>query len=238
MTVAQALAAASAPATRAPARGPARGRVALVAGAVGRRGEALLNRLLASGDYAEVVALAQAPMSPGLRGLRAASAAELPPLDDVFLVLSDSGDASARSYYGRDGAFVALDESNCLQVAREAAGRGARRLVLISPMPAWQQVGHFHRGLANDTELAVSQLPFESLVVLRPVREGGRRGGGLLERFVAGYLSLQLLMLPKSIEVMTSERLARCALEAMRRARDGLEVHAADTIGRLLEQPA
>ena len=232
MTVAQALAAASAPATRAAARG----RVALVAGAVGRRGESLLNRLLACGDYAEVVVLAQAPMSPGLRGLRVALPAELPPLDDAFLLLSDPGDASARSYYGRDGAFVALDESNCLQVARQAAGRGARRLVLISPMSAWQQVGHFHRGLANDTELAVSQLPFDSLVVLRPVREGGRRGGGLLERFVAGYLSLQLLMLPKSIEVMTSERLARCALEAMRRARAGLEVHAADTIGRLLEQ--
>ena len=45
-------------------------------------------------------------------------------------------------------------------------------------------------------------------------------------------------MLPKSIEVMTSERLAQCALAAMRGARAGVQVHAADTIGGLLEQPA
>ena len=37
-------------------------RVALVAGAVGRFGEALLNRVLGSGDYRMVVALAQAPI--------------------------------------------------------------------------------------------------------------------------------------------------------------------------------
>lgn len=234
MTIAQAIGAAAAPSRRAPTRG----RVALVAGAVGRRGEALLNRVLAGGDYAEVIALAQAPIAHALRGLRIATADALPPIDDVFLLLTDPDEAGARSFHGRDAAFVAVDDSNCLQIARRAAELGARRAVLLSPMPAWQQVGHFHRGLANATELAVSQLPFESLVVLRPVREGRRPGAGLVERFVAAYLSLQLLMLPKSIEVMTSERLARCALEAMRHASAGLAVHAADTIGRLLEQPA
>lgn len=234
MSVAQALAGAAA-SVRSPA---GRGRVALVAGAVGRRGEALLNRVLGSGDYAEVVALSAAPMALGVRGLRLAGLDDLPAVDDVFLLVSDPDDPGARSFHGRDAPFVAVDAGNCLQVARHAAERGARRAVLIDPMPAWQQVGHFHRGLANSVELAVAQLPFDSLAVLRPVAESRRRGAGLVERFVAAYLSVQLLMLPKSIEILTSEKLARCALQAMRGARDGLQVHPADTLSKLLEQPA
>ena len=210
-------------------------RLAMVAGAVGRRGEALLNAVLASGDYDQVVVLASAPMALGVRGLTLAALEDLPPVDDVFLLLSDPQDAGARSYYGRDAPFVQVDEANCLPIAQRAAQCGARRLVLISPMPAWQQVGHFHRGLANDTELAVAQLPFSSIVVLRPVREGGRPAASLIQRLVAGYLSLQLLMLPKGLETLTSETLARCALAAMRGAGEGLQVHAADGLRRLLE---
>jgi len=209
-------------------------RRALVAGAVGRQGEALLNRVLGAGDYADVVALAGAPMALGVRGLSLAAIDDLPPLDDVFILLSDPDDQWSRSYHGRDAAFVQVSADNCLRVAQAAVSAGAARLVLVSPMPAWQQVGHFHRGLANDAELALARLPLASLVVLRPVRESSARGGSLLQRIVAGYLSLQLLMLPKSIEMFTSEKLARCALAAMRQARAGLEVFAADTMGRLL----
>ncbi len=234
MNLTGALAASAAPMRR----DRTRGRTALVAGAVGRRGEALLNRVLGCGDYTEVVGLSQAPIAPAVSGLRLVGTEALPAIDDVFLLLSDTDAFGARSFHGRDAAFVAVDTTNCLAIARLAAEHGARRAVLLSPMPAWQQVGHFHRGLADGVELAVSQLPFESLTVLRPVREGRRAGAGLVERFVAAYLSLQLLMLPKSIEVMTSERLAQCALAAMRGARAGLQVHAADTMGRLLEQPA
>lgn len=210
-------------------------RVALVAGAVGRQGEALLNRVLGAGDYTEVVALASAPMSLGVRGLSLSAVDDLPALDDAFLLLSEPGDDTSRSFYGRDAAFEQVHAGNCLQVARRAAECGARRLVLISPMPAWQQVGHFHRGLANQVELSVSQLSFESLVVLRPVRESGGAAGSLMQRLVAGYLSLQMLMLPKSIQALTSEQLARCALEAMRGAQPGLQVLASDAMARMLE---
>lgn len=211
------------------------GRVALVAGAVGRRGEALLNRILGAGDYREVVALAGAPMALGVRGLSLAALDALPPLDDAFILLSEPGDTAARSFYGRDAPFVQVDADTCLEVARRAVACGARRLVLVSPMPAWQQVGRFHRGLANAAELAVAQLPLQCLVVLRPVRDPGGRAGGLVERLVAAYLSLQMLMLPKSLSALTSETLARCALAAMRRATPGLAVHGAEALAALLE---
>lgn len=209
-------------------------RRALVAGAVGRLGEALLNRVLGSGDYHEVVVLADTPMSLGVRGLSLAALDALPPVDDAFVLLGDADDASARSYYGRDAPFVQVHGENCLAVTGAAVAHGAKRIVLVSPMPAWQQIGHFHRGLANAVELSVSQLPVESLVVLRPVREARRPGGSLVERFVAVYLSLQLLMLPRSVQAMTSDKLARCILEAMRRAGPGLEVRGADALPALL----
>jgi hypothetical protein len=54
-------------------------------------------------------------------------------------------------------------------------------------------------------------------------------------RIAAVYVSLQMLMLPRSIEVLTSEKLARCALAAMRGARGGVQVIGADRLSSLLQ---
>jgi len=216
----------------------------LVAGAIGRIGEALLNRVLAEeagrGGVGgrPVVALAASPMALGMRGLTLASLEALPPLDAAFLILNDSADGEARSFYGRDAPFVQVDELNCVHVARRAVESGAQRLVLIAPTAAWRQIGKFHTGLADSVELELARLPLDSLVVLRPVRNSGRRGASLVERFVSVYLSVQLLMLPRTLEAITSEKLARCAAAAMRNARPGVAVFPADAIPGLLETPA
>ena len=210
-------------------------RVALVAGAVGRRGEALLNRVLGSGDYASVVALADAPMALGVRSLALAGPDDLPRIDDAFLMLSDPDEAGSRSFYGRDAPFVQVHDGNCLQVAQRAAAAGATRALLVSPAPAWQQVGRFNPGLGNATELAIAQLPFRAFVVLRPVQPARRAVGNLLQRFAAAYISVQMLMMPRSLDVITSEQLARCALAAMRGAVDGVRVVGAQQLPALLE---
>jgi hypothetical protein len=212
-------------------------RTALVAGAVGRRGEALLNRVLGSGDYDGVVALADAPMALGMRALRLAALESLPPLVDAFILESAPEQASSRSFYGRDAPFVQVHPGNLLAIASAAVAQGARRMVLVSPMPGWQQVGAFHRGLGDATELAVAQLPLESLVVLRPTPDSGRAARNLLERVASIYLSLQLLMMPKSVQSLTSEQLARAAIEAMRAATPGVRVIGADRIAELLGTP-
>ena len=119
---------------------------ALVAGAGGRFGEALLNRVLASGDYDRVVGLAQAPMTLGVRGLSLATLAALPPLDDVFVNLAQPG-ALPASFHGRDAVWAPVDDGRLLAVARAAYAAGARRLVLVAPAPVWQQIGGLHRVL-------------------------------------------------------------------------------------------
>jgi len=212
-------------------------RTAFVAGAIGRRGEALLNRVLGCGDYGRVAVLAEAPMALGVRGLQLATLESLPASQDAYLLLTDPDEPGSRSYYGRDAAFVQVHAGNLLAVAHAAVAQGVRRLVLLSPLPAWQQVGAFHRGLGDATELAVAQLPLESLVVLRPLREAGSRARSWLERVASIYMSLQLLMAPRSLGQLTSEQLARAALEAMRSAVPGVTVFGADRIAELLGTP-
>ncbi len=207
--------------------------VALVAGAVGRLGEALLNAVLSRGGYHEVVALAESPMALGIRHLSLADIDALPELDDVYLSLSSPDAGSSRSFHGRDAPFVLVDTGNCLRIAEHAAARGAKRLLLISPTPAWQQLGSFHRALGNELELALSRLPLQRLVITRPVATDAKAGGNWLQRVVHVYLSLQLLMLPRSIPHQTSEQIARRVILALQRSPDGITVLPADRIEAL-----
>jgi len=210
---------------------------ALVAGAGGRFGEALLNRVLASGDYDRVVGLAQAPMTLGVRGLSLATLAALPPLDDVFVNLAQPG-ALPASFHGRDAVWAPVDDGRLLAVARAAYAAGARRLVLVAPAPVWQQIGGLHRSLSGAAELALAELPFASLTVLRPVVESTSAARNWVARVAAVYTSLQMLALPRSMPVHTSDQLARGALAAMRGARDGVRIVAADRIAELVREAA
>jgi hypothetical protein len=226
----------------APAR-PAPGGVGrvLVAGAVGRLGEALLNEVLARGGYREVVALGDptAAMSLGVRGLSLADADTLPPLDDLLMAPTLAPDApGARSFYGRDAAFTLLTPAAVDRVAAAAARAGARRAVLVHPLSAWQQLSRWHLGLVGEAELALARLPFESVTVLRPLAAGSGGAGSWLHRVAAVYLSLQLLMMPRSMPVLTSVQVARVAVDALRAPTPGVRVLGAAQIAEALAPPA
>lgn len=201
-----------------------------MAGVVGRTGEALLNEVLGRGGYRRVVALADAPMSLGVRQLELAAIDALPAIDDVYVLVSDPAEQGSRSYYGRDAPFVQVDDALAVRVASAAAAAGAGRLVLISPTPAWQQISKLHHGLASESERRIATLPIATMLVLRPTRAARAAAGNFLQRIVHGYLSIQLLMLPKSIPTITSPQLARVALDALGVASPGISVMAAQDI--------
>jgi len=234
-TLQSALSAAARPAPRRDALAGAR--VALLAGANGRYGEALLNQLLGCGDYAQVVALADAPMALGVRNLSLAAPDALPPIDDAYLLVGALGDPGTRSFHGRDAPFVQVHAETALAVARRAVEAGAQRMVLVLPTSAWQQMGNFHRGLGGGLELAVSQLPLSNLSILRPVLPAASSAGSLLQRVASVYLSVQMLMMPRSIPTMTSQQIARAILAAMRTSVPGVAVLAADALAALLDAP-
>lgn len=226
-----ALGAAAAPVRPATASGAA-GRV-LVAGAVGRLGEAVLSTLLGRGGHAEVIAHAEQPIAIGVRGLGLAVGEAWPAIDEAVLVVTEHDEAGRpqRSFFGRDVAFAALPADALPVAARRAVAAGARRLVVVHPLPAWQQLSAFHRGLAGEAELALAALPLQALVVMRPVARGGPAAGGWLQRFVRAYLSVQLLMLPRSLPALTSEAIARVVVEQLEQAPDGVTVLGAEAIG-------
>ncbi len=217
--------------------GPSRpgDRVALVAGVVGRQGEALLGAVLARGGYSRVHVLSEAPMALGIDRLELCTLERLPRLDDVLMLVGQGNDPGERSFHGRDAPFVQLTGPDAPRVASAACAAGARRLLVIRPSPAWQQLGDLQRALGGGDELALAQLPFESVLILRPVRVGGTPGGDWLRRLVNAYMSVQFLMTPKSIPTLTSEQVARAALRAFGAAAPGIRVMLARQLAELLE---
>ena len=138
-----ALRAAARPVTHA---GNSQPRRLLVAGVVGRLGDALLAEALSRGGYDEVVALADgnASMSLGVRGLMLAPLGMLPPLEGVCIAQTvDPQAPDARSFHGRDAPFAMVTRDSMLPIAAAASAAGARRLVLVDPLPLWQQVSQF-----------------------------------------------------------------------------------------------
>ncbi|MEZ5740368.1 MAG: hypothetical protein R3E68_13555 [Burkholderiaceae bacterium] len=203
---------------------PAPARRALLAGAAGRRGEALLNALLAAPAWRSVHVLAGQPMSLAIPRLQLCRFDDLPPVDDLFLVVGDPAEPGSRSFHGRDAPFDSIDEDRALALARRGCDAGASRIVLVAPAPDWQQIGSLQRGLGGVLETQLGALSARTVLILRPLKPGGAGAGSLIQRFVHGYLSLQMLMLPRSVPVLTSEQLARAALGLLAGAGHGLQV--------------
>lgn len=182
---------------------------ALVAGVIGRLGETLLTELLARGGYGEVVALAEQPVNLGVSGLSVSPLEDLPDVDDLFIVLGGDSFSTQPSFHGRDAPFVSVDSYNALKIAQAA---DARRITLISSSPAWQQFGPLNQGLTSPLERELAALKCRRFMVLRPVRESSRAGMGFMQRFVNVYLSIQMLMVPRSVPTLTSEQVAQAAV--------------------------
>ncbi len=172
-------------------------------------------------------------MSSSVRGLQLVDLNALPAIDDAYLIISEPDSASQRSFYGRDLRFSEMTQDNLLQVAEQLANQAVKKLLLLSPTPAWQQMSRFQHGLMNAAESRLASLPFESLVILRPVAQSKSSTGSLLQKFAGFYLDLQMMMLPRSIPVLTSEQLGRLAVIAMADAKAGVSVLQAEQIARM-----
>lgn len=210
-------------------------RTALVVGAVGRLGEAVLNQVIGRGKYQAVMVQGGAPLTTVISGLRVVPGHETSAVDDVYLVLSAGPEKDFRSFYGRDGCFDSLSSAQLLPVARRVAERGARRLLLLAPMPAWQQVAHAPRGLLNADEVQLASLTLESVVILRPVAATAGGARTILEHFTQFYLQLQMLMLPRSLPTLTSDKVASAAVQLLLGSRGGLDVIAAADLQQRLD---
>ena len=165
-------------------------RIALIAGATGLVGQAILALLLADKSYAAVHVVGR--RAPGMQHPKlvvhiSASFTNwvCPAVDDVFIALGTTLQVA-----GSKAAFKAIDGDAVVAIAAAAKGAGATRLAVVSAMGANPQSAVFYNQVKGEMEAAVSQLGFETVVIARPSLLTGDRGALKQPERVGEKLSL------------------------------------------------
>jgi len=204
-------------------------RVALVAGATGLVGQAILTLLMADKRYSAVhVVGRRAPnlqhpklvlhISPSL------PAVACPAVDDVFIALGTTIKVA-----GSQAAFKAIDGDVVVAIARAAKAAGATHLAVVSAMGASTQSGVFYNLVKGEMEAAVSQLGFETLVIARPSLLAGDRGALKQPERVAEKLSLVAFkwlkpLLPANYRSINASSVAQTLVSTLQTAGTGKHV--------------
>lgn len=210
-------------------------RVAVVAGATGMVGRAVLARLTAdkTSPYAAVHTLGRrAPeLTAGAPSARLVShvsqsllEVQVPPADDMFIALG-----TTISVAGSQAAFRAVDLDAVLALARAARGAGVRRLGVVSAMGADAKSKVFYNRVKGEMELAVSALGFDTVVIARPSLLDGerdalgqrtRRG----EQFALKVMRLLKPLIPRNYQAISDAQVANALVEAVQAGRPGVQI--------------
>jgi uncharacterized protein YbjT (DUF2867 family) len=193
-------------------------RVALVAGATGLVGRAVLARLLAGNTYSTVHCVGR--RAPAQRDARLAvhltdSFADFaaPPVDDVFIALGTTIKTA-----GSRTAFRAVDFDAVLAVARAGRIAGATRLGVVSAMGADSHSALFYTRVKGEAEEALALLGFSILVIVRPSFLAGERESlGQVpragEKIALGLSRLLSSVIPANYQSISADSVARTLVE-------------------------
>jgi uncharacterized protein YbjT (DUF2867 family) len=207
-------------------------RSALIAGATGLVGRALLPLLLASEHYRRVHVLLRRAVPAIVAGPKlevhqvdfAHLPTAFPAVDDVFVTLGTTIKVA-----GSQAAFRQVDFDFVVNTARAARAAGATRLGVVSAMGANAKSGVFYNRVKGETEEAVAQLGFGSVVIAQPsLLVGDRAATGQPERAgevwatrLAGPVSW---MVPKGVRPIHVDSVASALLTAVLTAQPGIRV--------------
>ena len=210
---------------------PPHSRSALVAGASGLIGRALLPLLLESPRYKRVHVLLRrtVPELPAHAKLQVHTVdfgrlPALPAVDDVFISLGTTIKAA-----GSQAAFRLVDFDAVLNTARAGRATGAKRLLVISALGADPRSRVFYNRVKGEMEVAMAALGYESVVIARPSLLVGdraalgqpRRAG---EDWATRLLRPALRWVPRSVRPIGADIVARSMLRAALEAAPGVTV--------------
>jgi uncharacterized protein YbjT (DUF2867 family) len=207
-------------------------RTALLAGATGLVGHALLPLLLASKHYRSVHVLLRraAPdikASPKLKVHHVDFAmlpAAFPTVDDVFITLGTTIKVA-----GSEAAFRQVDFDFVVNIARAARAAGATRLAVVSALGADARSRVFYNRVKGDMQVAIAQLGYESVVIAQPsLLLGDRAALGQPARsgevWAARLLEPLGWMVPKGVRPLPARAVASALLAAILDAKPGVRV--------------
>ena len=150
-------------------------RVAMIAGASGLVGRAILQGLLADDSVAKIHALARRELP--LRHTKLTQhrvdfnqLPALPRISEAYIALGTTIKVA-----GSQEAFRAVDFDAVLAVAKAAKAAGATRLGVVSAMGANPGSMVFYNRVKGETEEALAALGFDTLVIARPSFLAGDR---------------------------------------------------------------
>lgn len=207
-------------------------RTALLAGATGLVGRALLPMLLAGKQYGSVHVLLRrgAPDIEANAKLKvhqvdfARLPAAFPTVDDVFIALGTTIKVA-----GSEVAFRQVDFDFVVNTARAARAAGATRLAVVSTLGADAKSRVFYNGVKGETQAAIAQLGYESVVIAQPsMLLGDRAALGQPARsgevWAARLLEPLGWMVPKGVRPIQARAVASALLAAMLDAKPGVRV--------------
>jgi len=215
---------------------------ALLAGATGLVGRALLVRLLAAERRQRVIVVARKPLpstsarDPRLTvriGDMVTLAGESGAIDDAYIALGTTIKVA-----GSEAAFRAVDLDLVVAIARRARAAGARRLAVISALGADRRSRVFYSRVKGEMEDAVTGLGYESVVLARPaLLLGDRESMGQPTRagevWAARLLGPLLPIVPAGVRPIAATVVAAATVDALDHAEPGTRVLSSADLQRL-----
>ncbi len=207
---------------------PPGSRQALLVGATGLIGGALLPLLLASDAYAKVWVLARRELGRTDARLaarvvdfdRLAELPDFPAVDDVYCCLGTTIKVA-----GSRAAFRRIDLDYVAQVARAARREGATRLAVVSAMGANSRSSVFYNRVKGDMETVVRALDFASLTIVRPSLLVGERGAPRLGERIGVAISRPLgPLIPRNYRPIPADAVARAMLQFQLQGQPGVSI--------------
>lgn len=211
---------------------PATSRTALLAGATGLVGHALLPLLLAGKHYRRVHVLLRraAPHIKTSRKLQIHQVdfmrlpAAFPSVDDVFITLGTTIKVA-----GSEAAFRQVDFDVVVNTAQAARAAGATRLAVVSALGADAKSRVFYNCVKGEMEEAIAKLGYRSIVIAQPSLLLGDRSALGQPRRSSEMWATRLLgpmswMVPKGIRPIHARAVASALLAAILAAKPGIHV--------------
>lgn len=206
-------------------------RTALLAGATGLVGRALLPLLLNHPGYGRVHAL----LRRAAAGIEAHPKLELhpadfthlvrlPAIDDVYVALGTTIKVA-----GSEAAFRQVDFDFVLETARAARAAGATRLAVVSALGADAHSRVFYNRVKGEMEEAVAALGYTSVSIARPSLLRGNRAALGQPARTGEVWALRLLgpvlgLVPRGVRPIAAQDVAAALLAATLAGRPGTQV--------------
>ncbi|MGE5161349.1 MAG: hypothetical protein ACM3O5_07575 [Betaproteobacteria bacterium] len=212
---------------------PRPSRTAVALGMVGALGEELLAGLVGGSRYATVhvavdqwIGSAAARFKPWMPGQGVVVA------DDAYVCVT-----GPETFVPKASPMQRVAADDVARAARAARDCGARRLVLVAPLPAFLQLNAASHTLSSAAEVEIAEMGFETLLVIRPTADAAPPAGGWLPGLVRTLTRMVLeIMLPQRVQALRASTAAAAILQAVDRAGPGIRVLGAADLAAIVEE--